>query len=300
MRLETNFGVNSIVAVIRSFQGKATHETFNDEKFVKGVVGPVRKLLSTAPAQLTGIIIVSAADTNSPAGEVVLDGKTPTMRAVERHLEAEVASGFVETIACKDWGLNFGSGTALNAGAWRAVERRADTVLMWSPEIDLTGHRLSLMVNHMESNSLQLCGYARNGWTERLQWMFVQNTVALWRLDLLKAINGFDPVCNGDGKTTVDTKEFGLVPLAGMEDYHAYLRASLHYDTMLPWGFVGVRDPALWDLSAKLPGTEEYERNAQKIARQTNVMHAYAEKYYPGYAHPLEVWREIAKRMKIA
>jgi hypothetical protein len=85
-----------------------------------------------------------------------------------------------------------------------------------------------------------------------------------------------------------------------MEDYHAYLRASLHVDTMIPWGFVGVRDPAKWDLSAKLPGSDEFLKNEQKIARQTSVMHAYAASLFPGYSHPLEVWRDIAKRMKVS
>lgn len=297
---EVNFRANSIVAIVRSFQAGKTFESFDDEKFVRTVVGPMRKLLSACPPQLKSFIIVSAADPDSPAGEKVIDGRTPTMHAVERYFSEELKFGLIDTIGCTNWGRNFGSATALNDGIELAAQMGADTVLIWSPEIDLTGHRLSLMIDHMERHSLQLCGYARNGWTERLQWMFVQNTIALWRMSLLKVTGGFNPICNGDGKTTVETTEFGAVPLAGMEDYHTYLSACAYFDTILPWGFVGVNDPAKWDLSSKLPGTVEYQKNEEKIARQTAVMHAYARQIYPQLGHPIEVWREVTKRMHVA
>jgi len=291
--------VKSVTVVTRSFQGRATDESFDKAKFKKVFVEPISRLIRGGPYHLKKIMVVSAADPSSPAGEVVGDdGKTPTMRAVEEFFPDEIASGRVATIACSNWGLNFGSATALNAGLEHAVSEGSDAVLMWSPEIQLTGHRVSLMIDHMEQFGLSLCGYAREGWTERKQWTFVQNTIALWRIQTLTEIGGFDSSCNGDGKTTVATKEFGSVPLAGMEDYHAYLRASSRRGEMLRWGFVGVSDPAFWDISAKLPGTEEWLKNEQKVARQTLVMEEWARQIFPD-RNPLQVWRDVSRKVRI-
>lgn len=289
-----------VFGITRSFQGKATFNTFDQAKFDNGTAASVRQLLSAKPSGLAGVIFVSCGDQNSPAREEVRDGETPTTLAVKRAFPAEVESGLVQTLVCTDWGLNLGSATALNEGVALARSLGATHHLLWSAaEIRLTGHQLYEMLEHLLRYRLELCGYARNGWTERRQWLFAQNTIAIWIDQLLADISGFDRRCNGDGVTTVQTTEFGAVPLAGMEDYRAYLQACQRRGQMIPWGFVGTRHPILWDLSAKLPGTEEYEKNAQKIARQGLVMDEYARELFPDQ-HPLETWRNVACEVKIA
>ena len=288
-----------IFAITRSFQGKKTFETFEQDKFNQGLAASVHHFLETRPPELTGVIIVSCGDQSSSAKEEVVDGITPTMAAVQRAFSSELEHGLIHLVRCDDWGQNFGSATALNEGISLARSLGATHHLLWSAaEIRLTGHQLSEMIEHGHRFGLKLTGFARNGWSERRQWLFVQNTIALWEDSLLALVNGFDRCCNGDGATTIETKEFGAVPLAGMEDYHLYLRACLLNGTPIPWGFVGTRHPVEWDTSAKLPGSPEYERNAEKIARQALVMDAYAQTLFPD-KHPIEVWRDVLSAVKI-
>ncbi|MFZ3032081.1 MAG: hypothetical protein WA082_03525 [Candidatus Moraniibacteriota bacterium] len=294
-----------VIAITRSFQPNKTFETFEQDKFDQGLATSVRQLLATRPSELAGIIVVSCGDQSSSAKEQVINSgdkdkiATPTTAAVQRAFPDEVSSGFIQTIVCEDWGQNYGSATALNEGVSLARSLGATHHLMWSAaEIRLTGHQLCEMIEHSYRFDLKLTGFARNGWSERRQWLFVQNTIALWNDELLTSVNGFNRCCNGDGVTTVETKEFGAVPLAGMEDYHLYLRACILNGAPIPWGFVGTRHPVKWDTSAKLPGSPEYERNVEKIARQALVMDAYAQALFSD-KHPIEVWRDVMSAVKI-
>ena len=292
-----------LFATTRSFQGGATFDTFDVEKFKKGVVAPITKLLSTAPPEFMGIAVVSCAEVGSKyAEQVVLDrnnptlphdddiyDRTPTTHYLREAFPKEVAAGRVVPVLCKNWGLNAGSATAINDGIAVARQHGTDDVLVWSPEIDLDGHMISAMLAHKQRYALKLAGYMRNRWYQRLQWAFAQNTCAIWDLDTLKAVDDFNSACNGDGKSVVSTPEFGEVPLAGMEDIEAYFRASRHFGESLRWGAVGMQNPAVWNLALKKPGTREYDDNAKKIARQGLVMDAYASRIYPEL-EPVEVY----------
>ncbi len=303
----------SVFATTRSFQGGATFATFNVEKFNKGVVLPIKKLLDSAPPEFRGIAVVSCGEHGSKyAEEVRLEGNanwnptmndedpsnswfaTPTIHYLHEAFPKEIAAGLVVPILCRDWGLNAGSATAINAGIAVARERDASDTLVWSPEINLDGFMLKAMLSHKERNALKLVGYMRSNWFLRLQWQFAQNTCALWDLETLKAIGDMNPDCNGDGITVVSTPEFGDVALAGMEDFEAYLRASRHQGEFLRWGNAGVSSPADWDLSLKEPGTPEYDNNAKKIARQGLVMNEYARRIFPEYTLS-ELYRQVMK-----
>lgn len=285
-----------LFAVTRSFQGGATFANFNQKKFEDGVVLPLQKLLKTAPPQFTGIAVVACGEAGSKYAEEVRDGDTPTTHFVRQAFPKEIASGRIVPVVCTNWGLNAGSGTGINDGIAVARERGSDKVLVWSKEIDLDGFMVYEMLCHMELHALGLVGYARNYWFERLQWMFAQNTCAIWDIDILNAVDGMNPACNGDGKTTVTTAEFGEVALAGMEDVEAYFRASAQAGHFLRWGVVGQRHPANWDTARKVPGTREYDDNAKKIARQGLVMEAYAKRIFP-HLTPREVH---ARMMEVA
>jgi hypothetical protein len=139
----------------------------------------------------------------------------------------------------------------------------------------------------------------RNRWYQRLQWAFAQNTCAIWDIDLLNMTGGMNPSCNGDGRTTVSTIEFGEVPLAGMEDIEAYFRASAELGEFIRWGAVGQRHPATWSLALKKPGTREYDDNLKKIARQALVMDEYARRIFPDL-EPIEVYDRMVASASFA
>ncbi|HJV32658.1 MAG TPA: hypothetical protein VJ694_01390, partial [Patescibacteria group bacterium] len=255
--------MSSTFVVTRSFQGGATFATFDRRKCEQGLIAPIRKLLAAAPDDLSGIAVVTCVESGSKHAEESRDGGiTPTIACLREAFPAEVASGRIVPVACADWGLNPGSATAINAGlAAAGSSTDVEHALVWSPEIALDGHMLAEMLAHKARHGLRLVGHFRNRWWQRAQWMFAQNTCALWDIDLLRAIGGFEASCNGDGATVVRTIEFGDVPLAGMEDIEAYFRAYRLEDRFVRWGMVGQRRPAAWNLALKLPGTPEYENN---------------------------------------
>ncbi len=283
-----------ISVVVRSFQEGASFVSFNKEKYEAGVARPLRTLLQTAPLEIDTIIVLSCGDKNSPFAEEIVDGITPTMYHLRQSFPNETASGKLITVLCTNWGPTRGSATALNLGIDIAREQNADAVLFWSPELALSGDMVTEMCTHMERHELELCGYLREGWQQKLQWALPQNTCALWSIDLLNSIGGMNHECNGDGITTVSTDEYGEVLLAGMEDIDAYFRASLQHREFLRWGCCGKNTPAHWDTSLKVPGTPEYEDHIKKIARQALVMDAYARKYFP-HMSPNEVYTEMMK-----
>jgi hypothetical protein len=288
-----------LFATTRSFQAGATFATFDHQKFEKGVVAPIKKLLATAPPEFVGIAVVTCGETGSKYAEEIRSGNTPTTEALQTAFPDEIGQGKLVPVVCENWGLNAGSGTAINEGIAIARHHGADNVLVWSPEIDLSGHMVSEMLDHMEDHALRLVGYMRNRWYQRLQWAFAQNTCAIWDIDLLKAIDDMNPACNGDGTTTVSTAEFGEVPLAGMEDIEAYFRASALLGEFVRWGAVGMRHPAVWNLALKVPGTKEYDDNAKKIARQGLVMDAYAKRIFPHF-EPIEVYDRMMQVASLA
>ncbi|MEN9551632.1 MAG: hypothetical protein RI935_9 [Candidatus Parcubacteria bacterium] len=284
----------NLFAVTRSFQGGASFATFNKEKCDKGLVAPIKKLFDTAPPELKGLVVVTCAELGSKYAEELREGETPTTSRLQEFFPEEIASGKLVPVVSHSWGLNAGSATAINAGIVVANERNADKLLVWSPEIDLSGHMVYLMLYYMEAQALELVGYLRNQYHQRLQWRFAQNTCAIWNLKLLNQIGGMNPECNGDGKTTVSTLEYGEVPLAGMEDIEAYFRASKQQGEFIRWGGVGVLKPATWSFALKRPGTKEYKDNLEKIARQGLVMDVYARRIFSNL-EPIEVYDKMMR-----
>ncbi len=273
--------MSRIFVVTRSFQGGATFDSFNRQKFEQGVVAPIRKLLSTAPAELAGFTVVTCGEPGSKFAEEVREGTTPTVVGLRKVFPDETDSDRIVPMVCPNWGLNAGSTTAINAGFELAKERGADRVLIWSPELDLDGRMLAEMLAHQDRHALGVVGYLRSRWYTRIQWKLVQNTCALWDVGLLAELGGFNPDCNGDGRTTVETAEFGAVPLAGMEDFEACLRAYRLMKKFPRWGMVGRSHPAFWNLALKKPGTPEFDNNTKKISRQGLVIEAYIRRLFP-------------------
>lgn len=269
-----------MIAVTRSFQRGATFETFDEERFISSVVKPIKKLLSNAPCELTAVAVVSCVDQSASFCEQSINGETPTLIHLDKHFKNEILNGLIIPVACHNWGLNAGSATAINDGIAAARTAHTRDILVWSPEFDLDGEMLRLMRKHKSQHGLGLVGYLRENWHLRTQWTFPQNTCALWSKSVIDAAGGFNPNCNGDGKRSINSPEFGNIPLAGMEDFEMYLRATKQ--ASMQWGVVGARRPAKWDVSLYKPGTKEFMDNAKKVARQGLVMNAYINQHFPG------------------
>ena len=168
------------IAVVRTFQAQATMENFDLEKFKKGRVKPIKKLLDDNHPDLKAIVVVVCGDQNSPHGEIVTQGSTPTINHLRQAFPTEVENGKIIPIICRNWGGNVGSSTALNAGIDVALKNGAHNVLAWSPRVPLTGLMLDEMLDHQAKHNLTLVGYVRRNWYRQMSWMFAQNNCALW------------------------------------------------------------------------------------------------------------------------
>lgn len=268
--------------VTRLFQAGKTWQDYDVEKFEKGFVVAAQELLRSP--NIAHLIVVTCGE--GKYSEKVVDGKTPTIEAICHTFPSEIASGRVITHVCDNWGLNAGSATALNDGLRLARQNGAELVMNWSSELKVTPAHISRALDHIERHSLDVCSFLRSlCWLRPTQWMVPQNTGAIWNVRLLESVGGFSFECNGDGKTTIHTEAFGEVPLAGMEDMHAIMRMffiALAQGKQPPrLGMVCRAEPIFWDLSLKKPGTREYDDNMKKIARQAEVVKAYARNIFP-------------------
>ena len=293
---------NTTVAIVRSFQARATMENFDRKKFEQGRVVPIRRLLADDHPALKAIVVVVCGDKNSPHGEIVEDDSTATINHLRSAFPVEVGTGKIIPVICRDWGQNVGSSKALNAGIAEAQLLGAKNILMWSPRVPLTATMFDEMSHFMAHKGLGLVGYMRKNWYRQTSWMFAQNTCALWSESLLRSVGGMNPDCDGTGqKITLLDHELKQreVPVAGMEDWEVYLRMSKMVSHFFPWGMVGMKTPVEGDESLKRPGTDEYQNHQMKILRQVAVMEAYAKRIFPEL-DPEEVFENAFKMARFA
>lgn len=288
--------MTDISVITRKFDRGATDATFNQASFDTGFVPATQSILASNRVHQIIVVTCGGGDAGKFA-ENIVDGETPTTRAVKRAFPSETKSGRVKTVVSMNWGLNAGSAGAVNDGLALAEASGTEYVLCWSSELKLGTDHIALALNHMESHALDVCGIARSGFWLRPQWQVPQNTGAVWRMSSLSQVYWFSTLCDGDGKTTISTKDYGGVPLAGMDDFECILRMHKHNVLMPRLGMVSCSRPVLWDLALKMPGTAEYDDNLKKIARQWEVMKAYAKIHFPD--EPFEgVYMRIMGRMR--
>ena len=273
--------MDKVTVVTRSFQagvGGAGKE-FNSILFAEKVAKPIRNLLRFSEA-VRAIVVVTNGDPKSNLAENLIgENCTPTVSALRQTFPAEVESGIIIPMICYDWGKNPGSGNALNMGIeFVQAGDYGNCVMMWSPEISMDGYFISRALVFMEQRNLFVVGFLRERWWEKTQWNVVQNTATIWNVAVLHSIKGFSPECNGTGKT-VKTSEFGEVPLAGMEDFHAMLRI-MKSNPDFRWGMVGRENPLTWDVNFE-PGSERERNHLIKVTRQGIVMVEYAKMIFP-------------------
>lgn len=266
-----------VTVVARSFQKGKTAETVDMASFQKHVDAFKRILYC---GNVDRLIVVTCGE--GKFAEVPdADGLYPTVKLLTEAFPYEVDSGRLIIHACMNWGNNPGSGEALNDGLRIAKEHDAKYVLNWSPEMEIDDNLLYDLIAHAEKNNLVVAGGLRENWEEKPQWQVPQNTLALWRVNVLSRIGGFATECNGTGET-VFTEEYGDVPLAGMEDFHALLRI-MRDEPNYNWGMIRKDNPLEWDTNFEI-GSEREQNHLKKVARQGIVMQRYAEMVFPNVA----------------
>ncbi len=269
-----------VTCIVRSFQAGTGEngKLFDEYLFEKKVQNPIRRLFQTTKTVIGDLIILVNTEIGNPLAEIIdSNGKTPTQIAFEKSFPNEITSGKIVVHLCKKWGDNPGSATALNTGLEIANNNNAKWVLIWSPEIDLDGDYVETALEYAKEKNLAVVGVLRERHWERPQWKVPQNTVALWNLKTLLSVKGFSESCNGVGKKVL-TKEFGEVPLAGMEDFHAMLKLLSNDNDPFNWGVIGRKKPLKWNVDF---GGERERRHLEKVARQYAVMEAWANEIFP-------------------
>ena len=272
--------MEKVMVVARSFQAGTGEggKVFDAEIFEKRVALPIKRLLRANEVGRL-IVVVNGEPGNRLAERQDDQGVTPTMAAIRNYFPEAVRSKRIIVSLCVDWGSNPGSATALNQGLdiARGLEN-AKWILNWSPEVGMDGGRIGRGLAHAEQHNLSVVGYLRQNWQRRLQWGVAQNTAALWDIEMLLAVEGFAPECNGTGRT-ITTEDYGEVAVAGMEDFHTMLRMLRRFSG-LRWGMVGKEEPFFWDTDFG-SNNERLLNHLKKIARQPHVMQIYAQDIFP-------------------
>jgi hypothetical protein len=266
---------NKVTAVTRSFQGGKDDKTFDKETFEKHQKA-IKNLLRIE--EVEKLIVVTCGE--GKFAEIPDEkGMLPTVKNLKNAFPKEVESGRLIPHVCVNWGNNPGSATALNDGLNIAKEMGAKWVMNWSPEIECDSHLVYEALTHAERHNLLVIGALRQAWMERPQWAVPQNTIAVWNVEMLSSVNGFSEECNGTGET-VFTQEYGDVPLAGMEDFHAMLRIMKMNPDAFRWGMIKRLIPLKWDTNFE-PGSKREANHLEKMARQYLVMKEYTKRIFP-------------------
>jgi hypothetical protein len=274
----------STIAVTRLFQGGLGKDAEMKPSEAPKAVEPIKKLLTGDHVDC--LVVVGNGDPSSKYGEALTDGLTPTLQYLRSELSEHILTGKLVLTVCQNWGLNVGSGSALNHGYQKALQQNPDLdwFMPWSKEFDLDGKQVKKAVEFAKANSVSICGFARKHWQSRLQWRTPQNTACLYKPAVMKMTSGFDSRCDGIEGAEPLQIEVGDVTLsnilvAGMEDFHLQLRA-LACDPELKIGLVNTLTPAEWATDA-IELTDRWWAHVKKVARQESVMAIYVKEILP-------------------
>ncbi len=286
-----------VTVVTRTFQAGTGPDgkEFDTDYFLEKVARPIRNLLTGSEEVVERIIVVVNAEKGNPLAEgTYSNGQTPSTLALMEVFPEEIKSGRMIILVCHKWGRNPGSGEALNHGIRTAFRLGAKLAMPWSPEIEMSSDRITEALDFMEERDLSVVGFLRENWWEKTQWHIAQNTAVILDIKIFLSVEGFSPECDGTEKT-VFTEKFGKVPLAGMEDFHFYLKAlskdsikdfKLNSDHNFHWGMIGTANPLKWDTDFPT-GSERLLNHLKKVARQKAVMKKYAKQIFPELSYKL-------------
>lgn len=259
-----------VTVISRLFQAGATAQSYDLVKFA-GAVKAFRKILVSD--EVERLIIVTNTEAGNPLAETVdAEGLAPTTLAIQSEFTDQ--GDRVVAIQYDHWGKNPGSAMAVTYGCQEAIRRGAKCHIMpWSSELSVTPAHIARALAFMESRHLDVVGFHREGWFQKLQYKVFQNTGAIYRLETLVKNEFFSADCDGNAGRTLEVPGFGMVPLAGMDDFHFLLRA-LQNQGKVRWGMVCRDKPLPWNVNFE-PGSQRALQHLQKVARQEAVMYQY-------------------------
>lgn len=260
----------TVTVISRLFQAGASTTSYDLNTFGRAV-SAFRKILVSD--EVERLIIVTNTEAGNRLAEVVdAEGKAPTTLAVQSEFADQ--GDRVVAIQYDHWGKNPGSAMAVTYGCEEAIRRGAKNHIMpWSSELAITPAQIARALAFMESRHLDVVGFHREGWFQKLQYKVFQNTGAIYRLETLIKNEFFSADCDGNTGRTLDVPGFGTVPLAGMDDFHFLLRA-LQNQGQVRWGMVCRNAPLPWNVIFE-PGSQRALQHLQKVARQEAVMYQY-------------------------
>ncbi len=260
--------------VTRVFQAGVSLENY-DHSRLEPVIKSLKRIL--ASEEVAGLIVVTNTEPNNHLAEIPdQNGKSPTQSI----LEEKLPDSRISFVSCVEWGKNPGSANAVSDGCKVAIAKGAKLVMVWSPELQVTPSHITRALSFMESRHLEVVGFHREGWYEKLQYHVFQNTGAIYRSEVLQANEFFAKDCDGLEGRTVNVVGFGEVPLAGMDDFHFLLR-HLKSAGKVRWGMVCRDTPLPWQTNFE-PGSQRALQHAQKVARQEAVMYQYIKDLFGG------------------
>jgi len=255
--------------VTRYFQAGANQATYKTSLF-ESAAAAVRHNLESEHVEK--IIVVTNTEAGNKFAEVVdQNGIAPTTR---RFNEAFASEGDrVTVLQCDSWGKNAGSAAALTMGCKKAVASNARLIMPWSTELDVGPSHIARAIAFLTELDLDVVGFHREHWAHKIPWHLPQNTGAIYRRKAFMETGYFSSDCDGNTGRTIEIPGFGMVPLAGMEDFHFLLR-RLKHNGHVRWGMVGREAPMPWKVDFE-PGSQRALQHAQKVARQEAVMYQY-------------------------
>lgn len=262
--------MTKVTVISRLFQAGANAQTYDPAKFALAVTA-FRKILASDDVRRL-IVVVNTEVGNKLAEIVDDDGIAPTVHAIRREFASE--GDRVVAIQYDQWGKNPGSAMAVTYGCQEAIRRgETELIMPWSSELDVTPAHIARAIAFLESRGLDAVGFHRQHWFQKVQWHVAQNTGTIYRLKTLVDNDFFSADCDGNAGRTLEVPSFGAVLLAGMDDFHFFLRALKNAGT-LRWGMVCRDAPLPWNVDFE-PGSQRALLHAQKVARQEAVMYQY-------------------------
>ena len=259
-----------LTVISRLFQAGATAASYDVATFARAAKA-FRKILVSD--EVERLIVITNTELGSKLAEKVdAEGLAPTTLAVRSEFASEGER--VVAIQYDEWGKNPGSAMAVTYGCKEAIRRGTSGLIMpWSSELSVSPAQIARAIAFMESRNLDVVGFHREGWFHKLQHKVFQNTGAIYRLGALTKNGFFSADCDGNAGRAIEVSGFGLVPLAGMDDFHFLLRALKNQGTVR-WGMVCRDAPLPWNVNFE-PGSQRALQHAQKVARQEAVMYQY-------------------------
>lgn len=262
--------------VVRLFNKKAGKPDGNggfyqlDQKWIDEKVKAINKICESS--SVNEIAFIVNADPASDFSEGMdSEGNTPTGKFLKKTFDGPNFSVHEMT---KDWGLNIGSGQAVQFGVDYFREKNSGNhIMIWSPELDIDAKRLDEAVSILEEGKYNLIGFLRQHFTENSMWRIPQHTGMIGLFSHWGQTR-IPKYADGIAGVTISTSSNSKTLVAGMDDFARLIEIYKENPQKLKICMIGKKDPIEWnvDLNDK--------KQKEKIERQSRVTEEWCRKTY--------------------